>query len=163
MSNVGLEKCLKEHDLKMVRTQVGDRYVVEEMRQTGCNLGGENSGHIILLDHSTTGDGIVAALYLLSISVRDQKSVSELASVFVRSPQKLKNIKIEKKIPLDDLPEFQASVREVERELGDSGRVLVRYSGTEMKARVMVEGDCEADITRHANHLAEVLQQSLEA
>ncbi len=150
MSNLGLERAVKEAGGKVVRTQVGDRYVVEMMRKEGYNFGGEQSGHLVLLDHTTTGDGIIAALKVLSIMVREERPLSELAQVMTRTPQVLVNVAVERKVPLGKLSGVQKLIREVEKELGDEGRVLVRYSGTETKARIMIEGPDEVAIRKRA-------------
>jgi phosphoglucosamine mutase len=160
MSNLGLERAVKGAGGRVVRTQVGDRYVVEEMRKNGYNLGGEQSGHLVFLDHATTGDGIVAALRVLAVMVREQKPLSELVKVMTRTPQVLVNIKVEKKLPIDELPEVKRLIGAIEKELGDDGRVLVRYSGTEAKARVMIEGVDEAAIQEHATAIAEALERA---
>jgi phosphoglucosamine mutase len=160
MSNLGLERAVKGAGGRVVRTQVGDRYVVEEMRKNGYNLGGEQSGHLVFLDHATTGDGIVAALRVLAVMVREQKPLSELVKVMTRTPQVLVNIKVEKKLPIDELPEVKRLIGAIEKELGDDGRVLVRYSGTEAKARVMIEGVDEAAIQKHATAIAEALERA---
>ena len=131
MSNLGLERAMRAWAASWCAPQVGDRYVVEEMRKHGYNLGGEQSGHLVFLDHATTGDGIVAALRVLAIMAREGKPLSELAKVMTRTPQVLINVKVEKKVPLDQLPDVQKMIADVERQLGDDGRVLVRYSGTE--------------------------------
>jgi phosphoglucosamine mutase len=157
MSNVGLERSLKDIGVGVDRVGVGDRYVVERMRERGLNLGGEQSGHIVFLDHATTGDGIVAGLAVLAAMLREGKPLSALASVFVPSPQHLLNVKVARKVPLEDLPTVQAAIRDVEAALGQGGRVLVRYSGTEMKARVMVEGDDDGAIRRYAQAIADAL------
>jgi phosphoglucosamine mutase len=154
MSNLGLERALKTVGGKLVRTQVGDRYVVETMRRDGYNFGGEQSGHLVFLDHATTGDGIVAALRVLAIMVAEGRPLSELAQVMTRTPQVLINTSVGKKIPLDQLPDVQRVIRAIEQELGDDGRVLVRYSGTETKVRVMIEGIDEARIRQHADEIA---------
>src|SRR5438067_854976 len=146
MSNIGLERAIREAGGKVVRTQVGDRYVVDEMRRGGYNLGGEQSGHLVFLDHATTGDGIVAALRVLAIMVRESRPLSELAKVMTRTPQVLVNTVVDKKVPLDQMPDVLRAIADVERQLGDEGRVLVRYSGTESKVRVMIEGLDEAKI-----------------
>jgi phosphoglucosamine mutase len=163
MSNLGLERAMREAGGRVVRTQVGDRYVVEEMRKNGYNLGGEQSGHLVFLDHATTGDGIVAALRVLAIMVREQRPLSELAGVMTRTPQVLINTAVEKKVPLEKLPDVQKRIAEIERELGEDGRVLVRYSGTESKARVMIEGIDEARIRGWAEEIAGVLAKSCRA
>jgi phosphoglucosamine mutase len=158
MSNIGLERAMREAGGKLVRTQVGDRYVVEEMRKSGYNLGGEQSGHIVFLDHATTGDGVVAALRVLAIMAREGRPLSELARVMTRMPQVLVNIAVDRKVPLDQLPVVGRMIVDVERELGEDGRVLVRYSGTETKARVMIEGTDEGKIKNWANDIAEALK-----
>ncbi|MGE0545437.1 MAG: phosphoglucosamine mutase [Kofleriaceae bacterium] len=160
MSNIGLERAIKAAGGKVVRTQVGDRYVVEEMRRNGYNLGGEQSGHLVFLDHATTGDGIVAALHVLGIMAREQRPLSELAGVMTRTPQVLVNTAVGKKVPLDQLPAVQKMIADVERELGDDGRVLVRYSGTESKVRVMIEGSDEGRIKVWAQDIAKALADS---
>ncbi len=157
MSNLGLERALRGAGGLVVRTQVGDRYVVEEMRRSGYNFGGEQSGHLVFLDHATTGDGIVAALRVLAIMSREGKPLSELAGVMTRTPQVLVNVAVERKVPIDQLPAVQKMIAEVERELGADGRILVRYSGTESKARVMIEGLDEASIKVSADAIAGAL------
>jgi phosphoglucosamine mutase len=160
MSNLGLERAIRGVGGTVVRTQVGDRYVVEEMRKNGYNLGGEQSGHLVFLDHATTGDGIVAALRVLAIMAREGRPLSELAKVMTRTPQVLINTAVEKKVPLDQLPDVLQMIAHIERELGDDGRVLVRYSGTESKARVMIEGIDESRIRGWAEDLAGALAKS---
>lgn len=139
MSNFGLELALKKMGIKLVRTQVGDRYVVEEMRRGKFSLGGEQSGHIIFGDVSTTGDGILAALKLLEIIVEKQAKVSDLKSILQKVPQALKNIDVPERIPLEKMPSLSEHIVSVQEFLGDAGRVLFRYSGTELKARIMIE------------------------
>ena len=163
MSNIGLERAIRVAGGKVVRTQVGDRYVVDEMRRGGYNLGGEQSGHLVFLDHATTGDGIVAALRVLAIMKREGRPLSELAKVMTRTPQVLVNTAVEKKIPLEQLPEVQRAIASVERELGDDGRVLVRYSGTESKVRVMLEGPDEGKLKGWADDLAGMLAKACRA
>jgi phosphoglucosamine mutase len=163
MSNIGLERAMKDRGGIVVRTQVGDRYVVEEMRRAGYNFGGEQSGHLVFLDHATTGDGIVAALRVLAIMVAEQKPLSELAAVMTRMPQVLVNLQVERKVPLDQLPEVMKAITDVEQKLGGDGRVLVRYSGTESKARVMIEGSDEVLIKSWADEIAAVLAKSTQA
>jgi len=157
MSNIGLERSLKSVGGRVVRTQVGDRYVVEEMRKHGYNLGGEQSGHLVFLDHATTGDGIVAALRVLAIMVREGIPLSELAKCMTRTPQVLINTAVDKKVPLDQLPDLQRMIADIERQLGEDGRVLVRYSGTESKVRVMIEGTDEHLIRNWAEELTGAL------
>jgi phosphoglucosamine mutase len=161
MSNLGLERSLDSIGVRLVRTQVGDRYVVEEMRQEGCNLGGEQSGHVLFLDDSTTGDGLMSGLQVLALMARSGEKLSELNCGFERLPQVMVNIDVEEKRPLEDLPKVQKEIADVEAELGDAGRVLIRYSGTELKARVMVEGRDEVRVQEIANHLASILRQAL--
>lgn len=161
MSNLGLERALNSLGVELKRAPVGDRYVVEEMRRGGYNLGGEQSGHLLFLDDSTTGDGIMSALQVLALMARSGKKLSDLNEGFERFPQITVNIGVADKKPLEDLPAFQLAVAEIEEELGDAGRVLIRYSGTELKARVMVEGRDQARVYEIANHLAEKLKQSL--
>jgi phosphoglucosamine mutase len=163
MSNIGLERAINGAGGTVVRTQVGDRYVVEEMRKNGYNLGGEQSGHLVFLDHATTGDGIVAALRVLAIMVKEGIPLSELAKVMTRTPQVLINTAVAKKVPIENLPDVQRRIAEIEKELGDTGRVLVRYSGTEAKARVMIEGMDEARIKGWAEELVGILAKSCSA
>jgi phosphoglucosamine mutase len=163
MSNLGLEHALARFGVGLVRTQVGDRYVVEAMRAGGYNLGGEQSGHLIFLDHNTTGDGLLSALQILGIMRRRRLPLSKLAEGVERFPQVLLNVAVARKLPLEELSGFSQQVRLVEGELGDRGRVVIRYSGTEPKARIMVEGDEEARVTELAQDLARGLQQALAA
>ncbi len=161
MSNLGLERALAEIGVELVRTQVGDRYVVEEMRRHGYTLGGEQSGHVIFLEHGHTGDGLLTALQVLAILRRKQRPLSELASGIERFPQVLVNVAVAEKRPFDSLPEFSRQLRAVEESLGTRGRVLIRYSGTEAKARVMVEGEDEKRVHEIANELADGLRRAL--
>jgi len=161
MSNMGLEKALEPYGIKVVRTQVGDRYVVEEMRRQGYNFGGEQSGHLIFMDHNTTGDGILSALQLLSVLVQTGKPLSELAKVMVVYPQLLKNIPVKNKTPLEQVPVLHQRINEIELEIEGHGRLLVRYSGTENKLRVMMEGESIELITGHVDELAELVRQNL--
>ncbi|MBW2703731.1 MAG: phosphoglucosamine mutase [Deltaproteobacteria bacterium] len=155
MSNLGLEKSLVDMGVRLLRTQVGDRYVVEAMRKGGYNLGGEQSGHLVFLDHTTTGDGVVAALMTLSVMLREGKTLSELAKVMTAVPQVIVNRKVENKRPIQDLPAVQRAIVSVEKACKDKGRVLVRYSGTENKVRVMVEGENEKTIMAWARDIAD--------
>lgn len=163
LSNLGLEDALSDLGLDLVRTQVGDRHVVEAMRRGGYNLGGEQSGHVIFLDHITTGDGLMTALQVLAVMVRKGRPLSDLTAGFNRYPQVMVNVDISKKVPLETLPEFQSELRAVEQRLAGKGRVLVRYSGTELKARVMVEGENEDEVQRDAENLASLLKGILSA
>lgn len=154
MSNLGLERSITGAGGKMVRTPVGDRYVVERMRKSGFGFGGEQSGHLIFLDHATTGDGIVAALQVLSILVEEQRPLSELwTSVMERVPQVLVNERFESRKPLKQMPKTMDAVKKLEAKLGNTGRIVIRWSGTEPKLRVMVEGDDEKKILRFANEI----------
>ncbi|MFL5308698.1 MAG: phosphoglucosamine mutase [Polyangia bacterium] len=161
MSNLGLERALAAKGGKLLRTAVGDRYVVEAMREKGLSLGGEQSGHIIFLDHATTGDGMVAALRVLAVMVAEGKPLSELAQAMTRYPQVLLNFPVAKKRPFEEMPAVLKVIASVEKRLGSEGRVVVRYSGTESKARVMIEGTDEAGIKAQANEIAQTLQREL--
>jgi len=161
MSNLGLERALARDGLGLLRTAVGDRYVVEAMRAGGYALGGEQSGHVVMLDHNTTGDALLTALCVLAIMRRRERPLSELVGDFERVPQVLVNVAVAEKRPVEELPDFQRRLEAVETELGGRGRVLVRYSGTEPKARVMVEGDDEVRVREFAEDLAGELQRSL--
>ncbi len=161
MSNIGLEKALAKLGLKLVRTPVGDRFVVEEMRRGGYNLGGEQSGHIIFLDHATTGDGILAGLQLLAIMKSTEKPLSELAACLERFPQVLINVKVEKKLPPEEIPGLPELKAQMEQRLADRGRILIRPSGTEPKYRIMVEGEDEREIRSLAEELAQHIQKVL--
>ena len=141
MSNMGLELCMQRQGGRVLRTAVGDRYVVEEMRRGGYTLGGEQSGHLIFLDSSTTGDGVLAALKLLQVASEQNKPLSMLKKCMERLPQVLQNIAVPHKVPIDEMPELCKEIAAVEAKLGKSGRVLFRYSGTELKARIMLEGE----------------------
>jgi phosphoglucosamine mutase len=161
MSNLGLEKALQELGVGLLRTQVGDRYVVDAMREGGFNLGGEQSGHVIFLDHNTSGDGLITALQVLAVMRRKGRTLSELTADFVRYPQVLLNVRVAEKKPIESLSEFSKTVERVEGALDGRGRVLIRYSGTEPKARIMVEGDDEKQIREYAHDLAEALRRAL--
>ncbi len=163
MSNLGLERALSDKAIKLVRTQVGDRYVVECMREHGYVFGGEQSGHLIFLHHASTGDGCVAALRLLEIMVRRSRPLSELTRTFERVPQYLVNVAVRSKPPLSELTRSQALIAEVRERFGGDGRVLVRYSGTENKARVMVEAVHDDEAQRWANAIAESVESEIAA
>ncbi len=160
MSNMGLEIAMQRIGVKLARTKVGDRYVVEEMRRGGYNLGGEQSGHLVFSDCSTTGDGILAALHLLEVMLIKQKKLSELKGCMELLPQVLKNIHVLHKKPFESLPEVQKAIGEAETLLGQRGRVLVRYSGTENLARVMIEGEDHGQIDRMANDIISALEKA---
>ena len=155
MSNLGLELFLRERKIRIVRTQVGDRYVVEAMRNGGYNFGGEQSGHLVFLDHATTGDGILAALQVLAVMVGSGKRLAELGAKMTMIPQMLVNLKLKQRVPLENLPGFRKAVAEFEKKLGARGRILVRYSGTEPLLRIMVEGEDRGETEHIVNALAE--------
>lgn len=161
MSNLGLERAMERLGISLVRTGVGDRYVVEEMRKNGYNLGGEQSGHLIFLDHSTTGDGSLSALHILGVMLQEGRPLSELAGLMEKVPQVLVNVRVGEKRPLEELPRVQRAIQNLEEKLGRDGRVLVRYSGTEPKVRVMVEGLDRAMIDQHAREIGEVFVSEL--
>jgi len=161
MSNLGLELALKDAGGKLVRVSVGDRAVMEKMIEGGYNLGGEQSGHMIFLDHNTTGDGLVTALQVLAIMKQTGKPLSELAACMKTYPQTLVNVTVKKRRDLAAIPEITQRITEVEKTLEGRGRVLVRYSGTEPKVRVMLEGEDGAEIKRHAADLARLIEQKL--
>jgi phosphoglucosamine mutase len=163
MSNLGLERAVEGMGLRLVRTKVGDRYVVEEMRAGGYNLGGEQSGHVVFLDHNTTGDGLLTGLQALAIMRRTGQPLSRLVAGIERFPQVLLNVAVAEKRPLDSLPSVSEAIRKVEKELDGRGRVVIRYSGTESKVRVMVEGDDEVRVREYARDLAELLRHTLGA
>jgi phosphoglucosamine mutase len=163
MSNLGLEKLLNSHGIDVVRTGVGDRAVLEEMVRQGLQLGGEQSGHTIFADHATTGDGLLTALKVMAVMCRKERPLSELAAAFVAFPQKLVNIKVSSRPDLSTIEPLVKAIQQKEQELGTTGRVLVRYSGTENKARVMVECEDEDACKRHASDLAEILEREIGA
>jgi phosphoglucosamine mutase len=149
MSNLGLDKAITGAGGTVVRSTVGDRYVVEKMKATGSNFGGEQSGHLIFLDHSTTGDGILSALQVLAIMVKTGKPLSELANCMTPYPQAMKNVRVTKKPPVDEISGLKDIINSVENDLGENGRLLIRYSGTEPLLRVMIEGEDETEINGH--------------
>ena len=161
MSNIGLEVAVGRWGVKVSRTRVGDRYVVEEMRRGGYNLGGEQSGHLIFLDHATTGDGTLAALQLLAVMCRQGRALSELTSIFEPVPQTLLNVVVKQRRELAELPDVMRAIRQVEEKLGRSGRVLVRFSGTEPKARVLIEGPDASRNESYAREIAQALSRAL--
>jgi phosphoglucosamine mutase len=162
MSNMGLEIALKNSGIRMLRANVGDKYVLEEMLKTGATLGGEQSGHIIFRDgDSTTGDGLLTALRLMDTIARSGKSLAELVADLKVFPQKIQNIRVREKIPFAKLPAVQAAIESAERELNGSGRVVVRYSGTEALARVMVEAESEEKMQTITETIAAEIQKAL--
>ena len=161
MSNLGLEVALKEHGIRLLRAPVGDRYVLEAMLKGGYNLGGEQTGHLVFLNHTTTGDGILTALRLLAVMVREDKPLAELAGFMETYPQVLLNIRVKEKKDLKSLPAARQAMAEAERRLGPRGRLLVRYSGTEPKLRIMAEGEDQGLIDQVAQELAQALEIQL--
>ena len=161
MSNLGLEKALEAMGTELLRTPVGDRYVVEAMRARGCSLGGEQSGHLVFLDHNTTGDGLVTARETLAIMRRKGGRLSELVEGFERFPQVLLSVAVSEKRPIEELPTVTAAVERIEAEFAGRGRVVIRYSGTEPKARIMVEGEDARRVSEMATELAEELRRVL--
>jgi phosphoglucosamine mutase len=163
MSNMGLEHALSRGGGKLVRTSVGDRYVVEAMRQHGYNFGGEQSGHLIFAEHATTGDGTVAALQVLAIMLRQGKTLSELATVMQRVPQILENLTLPTRRPIAEMPELTRRIQQAEKKLGKDGRVLVRWSGTEPKLRLMLEGPEPKILRTLAADMAEAARKDVRA
>jgi phosphoglucosamine mutase len=160
MSNMGLEQAMAGMGGQMVRTQVGDRYVVEAMRARGYNFGGEQSGHLVFLDYNTTGDGTLAALQLLAIMIRKRKPLSELAAIMTTFPQILENVRMAVRIAPEQIPGFPEALRACKERLGSRGRILVRPSGTEPVIRVMTEGEDEAEIAAMAHELCDVIRRA---
>ena len=156
MSNLGFEYSMNKKGIKLIRSQVGDRYVMEDMLKYNCNLGGEQSGHLIFSDFNTTGDGLISAMQVLGLLIKKGKSLSELCSFIETYPQVLNNVLVDKKVSLDELSNTSALILKIEKELGTSGRLLVRYSGTENKLRIMLEGKDEKIITAYAEEIAEM-------
>lgn len=161
MSNLGLDIAVKKAGGQVVKTAVGDRYVVEEMRKSGYNLGGEQSGHLIFLDHNTTGDGMVSALQVLAIMQRTGKPLSELAQVMVSLPQVLVNVRVAERREIEDIPAVRKAIEQAHAKLGDTGRVLIRYSGTEPLLRIMLEGQDKYQITELAHQIAAEIDRHL--
>ena len=161
MSNMGLEAALKRSGIQMLRAAVGDKYVLEQMLATNAALGGEQSGHIIFSGRSTTGDGLLTALLLLDIVHRSGKSLSELIADLKVFPQVIVNVKVREKKPLEGIPSIVAAIASAEKELADSGRVVIRYSGTEALARVMIEAESEPLMRHHAETIANAIRSEL--
>jgi phosphoglucosamine mutase len=163
MSNLGLEKALEAYDIRMLRTPVGDKYVLEEMLKHGAVLGGEQSGHVIFLEYATTGDGLLTALRVLEVMRDAGQPLDALASEVKTFPQKLVNVRVKHKRPLSELPSVQAEIQAAEREFADSGRVIVRFSGTEPLARVMVEAESHEEVERWTGRIADAIRTELGA
>jgi phosphoglucosamine mutase len=163
MSNLGLDLALKPCGVQVLRTEVGDRYVVERMLKDGYNLGGEQSGHILFLDHNTTGDGAITCLQLLALMVEKGKRLSDLKTIMTRLPQVLLNVRVSEKRDFDNMPKVSRAIAAVQGALNGRGRALVRYSGTEMLARVMLEGEDESKIREMAQEIADAISAEVGA
>ncbi|MBS1806475.1 MAG: phosphoglucosamine mutase [Acidobacteria bacterium] len=163
MSNMGLEAALKQSGIRMLRAPVGDRYVLEEMQQNNAALGGEQSGHILFPHLATTGDGLLTALVVLDLVARSGKSIDELIADLKVFPQIIVNVKVREKKPLENIPSVAERIRDAEQDLSDSGRVVIRYSGTEALARVMIEAESEEAMRRHASAIADAIRAELGA
>jgi phosphoglucosamine mutase len=164
MSNMGLEAALKRSGIRMLRAAVGDKYVLEEMLNTGASLGGEQSGHILFRDmDTTTGDGILTALRVMEVMARAHKPIADLVADMKVFPQRIENVKVRDKLPMEQLPAVMEAIRAAERELDGNGRVVVRYSGTEKVARVMVEAESEEAMERHVKTISAALQKEIGA
>jgi phosphoglucosamine mutase len=161
MSNLGLELALRRKQIKLLRTDVGDRYVVEAMRREKLNLGGEQSGHVVFLDHNTTGDGMLTALQVLALVTRGERPLSEVAAVMEALPQVLRSERVREKVPFDQVAAIQQAIQAAESDVGETGRVLVRYSGTEPLARVMLEGERTDRIQQLADEICRVIRHHL--
>ncbi|KAA6461783.1 phosphoglucosamine mutase [Acidobacteria bacterium AB60] len=163
MSNMGLEAALKHSGIRMLRAPVGDRYVLERMQKEKAALGGEQSGHILFPHLATTGDGLLTALVVLDLIARSGKTIAELTSDLKVFPQVIENVRVREKVPLESIPSVRARIRAAEEELDGSGRVVIRYSGTEALARVMIEAESEEAMRRHAHAIAEAIRAELGA
>ena len=161
MSNMGLEAALRRSGIHMLRAPVGDRYVLEQMQQHNAALGGEQSGHILLPHLATTGDGLLTALVVLDLIARTGKSIDDLTADLRVFPQVIVNVRVRERKPLESIPTVAAAIRAAEEELKDSGRVVIRYSGTEPLARVMIEAESEAAMRRHAGAIADAIRDEL--
>ena len=161
MSNMGLEAALKRSGIRMSRAPVGDKYVLQQMKETGASLGGEQSGHILFAGRSTTGDGLLTALLVLDIMHRAGKSLADLTADLKTFPQIIINVKVREKKPLDSIPAVAQAIAAAETALADTGRVVIRYSGTEALARVMIEAEDEPTMRHHAQAIAQALRTEL--
>ena len=161
MSNLGLRLALKDLGINHMMAQVGDRYVLQQMNASGAVIGGEDSGHMIFLDQHTTGDGMLTAIRLIQTMCEENKPLSELSRVMTVFPQVLLNIDVQKKPLIEDVPQIVAVIRAVEECLGEKGRVLVRYSGTQPLCRVMVEGPEKDETRRYCQQIADVVKATL--
>ena len=160
MSNLGLERALQEHDIEFQRARVGDRYVLEALKQGGGVIGGETSGHLIVLDQTTTGDGLIAALQVLAVMKRTGRKLSELVAGMPKYPQTMLNVRTEQRLDPDDSPQIREAVSAARAELAENGRVVLRASGTEPVIRVMVEGSDEDQVNSVAQRLAAVVAEA---
>ena len=161
MSNVGLELYLRRRGIAMIRTEVGDKYVLQEMLKRKAGLGGEQSGHIIILEHATTGDGLIAALELIKVMLKSKKTLRELTPSLQKFPQVLLNVKVREKKPLERISGLTAAIKRGQAELGQDARILVRYSGTEKLARIMVEGSEAGSVNGVANRLSQIIKEEV--
>jgi phosphoglucosamine mutase len=161
MSNIGLEIALREIGLRLVRTDVGDKYVLEELLRSGASLGGEQSGHIIFPNLSLAGDGLITTLLLLRTMKERGASLRELTTGLKRYPQVLVNVKVKGKVPFSEIPNLMQATLRIEKELGGNGRLLLRYSGTEPLARIMIEGSSQQEIEAYAEELARVIRTAI--
>ena len=161
MSNFGLRQCMKAANMNYHEAAVGDRHVVQMMRDKKFCLGGEQSGHVVLLDYTTTGDGIMTTLKVLEAMVMEKQPLSELAKVMESYPQTMINVSVRERKPFETMPEVQNAIDKVSSALKDRGRILVRYSGTEKLARVMVEGEDPNTIKQYANDVGELIQKEI--
>jgi phosphoglucosamine mutase len=161
MSNMGLEAALKRSGIQMLRAPVGDRYVLEQMQKHDAALGGEQSGHILLPHLATTGDGLLTALVVLDLIARTGQTVEELTADLKVFPQVIENVRVREKKPLNLIPSVTDRIRAAEEELKDSGRVVIRYSGTEALARVMIEAESEKAMKHHATEIADAIRAEL--
>jgi phosphoglucosamine mutase len=162
MSNMGLEKALRDGGVKMIRANVGDKYVLEEMLNIHATLGGEQSGHILFMDgDATTGDGLLTALRVMEAVARAGKPLHELVADLKVFPQRIRNVHVREKIPLAEIHAVTSAIKEAEAELDGNGRVVVRYSGTEKLARVMIEAESEALMQKHVAAIADALQTAI--
>jgi phosphoglucosamine mutase len=161
MSNLGLERALAAHGIRLLRTPVGDKYVLEEMLRTGAVLGGEQSGHIIFSDYATTGDGLLTALRVIQVMKETGQGLDELTRDLEVYPQRLVNVRVKSRKPLSELPAVVEEIRSAEQALGDTGRVLVRFSGTEPLARVMIEGPDLVQVEALTARIAAAIQREL--
>ena len=163
MSNMGLEVALRKEGIQLLRANVGDKYVLEEMQRTGATLGGEQSGHILFRDgEATTGDGLLTALRVMELMARSGNSLAELVEDLKVFPQTIQNVRVREKVPFAQVPEIQRAIEAAERELDGDGRIVVRYSGTEALARVMVEAESEDKMKALADGIAGKIREKLE-